>query len=74
MLGHNTMLKHIQFELSICFHACSILTLNPLLCLVFWLVLVFFNAPTGPVYAHFIADIIAVPLILDNRQNPSQVL
>ena len=34
--------------------------LNPFLCLVFWLVLVFVNAPIGLVYACFAADIIAV--------------
>ena len=46
--------------------------LNPFLCLVFWLVLVFVNAPISPVYAHFTADVIAVPLFLDNIQKPSQ--
>ena len=40
--------------------------LNAFLYLVFWLVLVFVNAPIHPVYAHFTADIVAVPLILDN--------
>ena len=45
---------------------CSILMLNPFLCLVFWLVLVFVNSPTGPVYAHFTRDVITVPLPLDN--------
>ena len=39
--------------------------LNLFLCLVFWLVLVFINAPVGPVYAHFTADVITLPLILD---------
>ena len=32
------------------------------------------QGPIGPVYAHFIADVVAVPLILDNTQKPSQVL
>ena len=67
------MLIHIQFE-SICFCACSILTLNPFLCLVIWLVLVFVNFPIGLVYAHFTADIITVPLNLDNTWKPSQLL
>ena len=40
--------------------------LNPFLSLVFWLVLVFVNAPIGPVYAHFTVDIMPVPLLLDN--------
>ena len=48
--------------------------LNPFLCLVFWLVLVFVNAPIGSVYVHFIADDVAVPLILDNTEKPNQVL
>ena len=48
------------------FPMCSILTLNPFLCLVFWLVLVFINSSSGPVYAHFVGDVIAVPLISDN--------
>ena len=52
----------------------SLLTLNPFLCLVFWLVLVLVNSPSGPVYSHFIGDVVAVPLILDNTQKPSQVL
>ena len=67
------MLIHIQFE-SIHFHVHSILILNPFLCLVLWLVLVFVNAPTGLVYAHFTADVVVVPLILDNTWKPSQVL
>ena len=32
------------------------------------------QGPTGPVYTHFIADVVTVPLILDNTQKPSQVL
>ena len=52
----------------------SILTLNPFLCLVCWLVCMFVIAPIGSVYAHFIVDDVAVPLILDNTQKPSQVL
>ena len=32
------------------------------------------QGPIGPVYTHFIADVIAVPLILDNTRKPSQVL
>ena len=66
------MLIHIQFE-AIHFCACSILILIPFLCLVFWLMLVFVNAPIGLVYAQLTADIIAVPLILDITQKPSQV-
>ena len=50
------------------------ININPFLCLVCWLVLVFVIAPIGSVYAHLIADDIAVPLILDNTQKPSQVL
>ena len=70
-------LYHIQiWYYQSCFYwACSILTLNPFLCLVFWLVLVFVNAPVWScVCTHFIAAIVAVPLILDNTQKPSQVL
>ena len=52
----------------------SLLMLNPFLCLVFWLVLVFVNSSIGPVYAHLTVDVIAVPLILDNTQKPSQML
>ena len=32
------------------------------------------QGPIGPVYAHFIADIITVPLIFDNTWKPSQIL
>ena len=67
------MLIYIQFE-SICFCMHSRLTLNPFLCLVFWLMLVFVNIPIGSVYAHFTMDVITVPLILDNAQKPSQGL
>ena len=48
--------------------------LNLFLCLVFWLLIVFVNAPVGLVYACFAADVIAVPLFLDNTQKPDQVL
>ena len=63
-MGNIIQCLHIKFIVSLYFHGtCSILTLNPFLCLVCQLVLVFVIAPTGAVYAHFIADDVAVPLI-----------
>ena len=50
------------------------INIKSLLCLVCWPVLVFVIAPIGSVYAHFIADDIAIPLVLDNTWKPSQVL
>ena len=64
--------KKMYYQFSFCM--LIILTLNPIVCLIFWLVLVFVNSPIGTVCAHFTGDIIAVPLILDNTQKPSQVL
>ena len=48
--------------------------LNSFLCLVFWWVLVFVNSPIGPVYTHFTADVITVPLILETHESQAKYL
>ena len=68
------MLIDIPFEFSNCFHACSILMLNPFFVFGILAGVSACQGPIGPVYAHFIVDFIALPLILDNSQKPSQVL
>ena len=43
--------------------------LNAFLCLVLWLVIVFVSTPIGIVYAHFTADVFAVPLSWTTHKN-----
>ena len=54
------------------FCACSMLTLNPFLCFVLWLVTVFVNAPIGLVYACFAVDVVALPLFWTTHKSQTK--